>query len=446
VESPKLVLHVTAPTSKECRSAPHSPCNLGSELINVTGAIGQPYSVYLLMVDGNQAVGALGASFGVSHGPHIRLDWTLCADGIESRDDTWPASGTGNVITWNTCQETPTPGDLDNGVTAVIGCFYSWAYADDSIQLIPNPSSGEYKVSTCVGRAWNLDPTKAGRAGFGSQAGFDPCKGLLSPYSRFQDLTEDDLNSVVIKLSSVVLGHVSLVFSPKEADMTKFGPFHREGYGYGGDSDPYRFTISPAEVKEIIRRVGMLPQVTSGGVVRGFISFSLLSTAGTETSCFEAMLAGTTDPRGVIDAMNLAFVNNPPAKDALMQFACGRFLTNASDLPMNVSGSVAITYSEIEFDPVSKLYVTSMSAKNVGSSPIPGPITVVIHTNGAVLQDPDGRTCAIAASTFLSWPYITIDSGMAPGTGVEKRLRFDHVVTTLEMIKETEVFAGEGLR
>ena len=449
VERPKLALHVTPPPAKISSvcgpmRAPHPPCNLGSSTLTVHGQIEQPYTVYVLIVDGPPVPGVLGASFGISYGPHLALSsWFTCADGIESRFGSWPASGTGNVLTWNTCQNTPAPGDLDNGVTAVLGAFYTWAYADDALQITPHPASGEYSISVCTTSAtMKMDPAKTPRAGFGAQSGFDPCIGGLSPYSYFQNLPSGDLSSVSIKLTAVAVGRASVVFSPQTVDMSKFIPFHRDGYTYHGDVDPNRISISPAEAGAVINNVGSLPQVTNGGVVRGFVSFSLLSTVGNQASCFEAILRGP-EARAVIDIMNSAFGSNSAAKDAVWQFACSEFLTNGSDLPADVSTSVSITFSGFEFDHASKLYVTTMRVKNIGSSLIQGPLSIVIHTSGAVLQGPDGRTCAIEPAGY---PYITLPSNISPGASVERQVRFSNLADEVVEIVDSKAFSGVGVR
>jgi hypothetical protein len=91
----------------------------------------------------------------------------------------------GNVITWNGtegCQLT-VPGDVANGVTAVVGFFTVTAYNTDRLSVVPHTQFlshvPTFLVANCNNAEFNLDPTKqAGSVGFssdGSEKGTLPC-------------------------------------------------------------------------------------------------------------------------------------------------------------------------------------------------------------------------------------------------------------------------------
>ena len=107
--------------------------------------------------------------------------WTLCAD-MEFTNagayGEWPASGGGNRITWSlvdACQRTVIDPD---GVHAIAGAFYVYAYSADCLWVTRNENLTvpELAVADCTAQATYLGYRHAGWVGFGCE-GWTPCEG-----------------------------------------------------------------------------------------------------------------------------------------------------------------------------------------------------------------------------------------------------------------------------
>jgi len=185
-ENAKIALHLQdVPTGKApniCDRAERPPCNSGEQNLRVNGQLHTTYNVYALVLDGDAQAGISGADFGVSYSSSILLNsWTLCAD-LSSPQETWPQSDSGIIVTWNAlgnCQDTPAVGDSTNGVTAVLGSFYVYAYSEGVLSISPRTTiaSQEFAVSDCSPQKTTLPfPSSAGSVAFGNSAtGYDPC-------------------------------------------------------------------------------------------------------------------------------------------------------------------------------------------------------------------------------------------------------------------------------
>lgn len=189
-DTAKIALHLQAvPTGKApsvCDRAPLPPCTAGDSSLAVVGDLNTPYDLYVLVLDGSALAGVGGAAFGIEYGPGVVVSgWTLCADLDFSgapQGSQWPDSGSGNLITWNVttnCQNTPAEGDLDYGVTAVLGALHVYSYAAETISITPRnyAPTPDFSVTDCTPeRSDPPYPDNAGRVTFGqiSQA-YDPC-------------------------------------------------------------------------------------------------------------------------------------------------------------------------------------------------------------------------------------------------------------------------------
>ena len=194
-ENAKISCHIQVHSTSKgspspCSSPPLLPCNQNEGAFNVTGDVETPYDLYLLVADGDSAMGVAGVSLGITYkgDPGVGVDvfaWSLCADlefGSNSSGPFWPSSGAGNVITWDAaynCQKTGAPGDLSGGVTAVIGAFYVIAYSPDIFRVTTRTyvHPPRIVVVNCAAEGDTISVSQnAGRVGFGSQGGgFDPC-------------------------------------------------------------------------------------------------------------------------------------------------------------------------------------------------------------------------------------------------------------------------------
>ena len=146
---------------------------------------------------GQEGVGA--ASFGVTYngssGQGIDpayVTWTACADGLSFPNSdgvhgNFPQPGGGLRITWNYPASCQTEVIGSDGVHAVVGVFYVYAYSEAVLQLTPNNNLAgggpELAVANCAGITTDLfylwGPTFVhqvmGAVGFGNQCGYNPC-------------------------------------------------------------------------------------------------------------------------------------------------------------------------------------------------------------------------------------------------------------------------------
>lgn len=189
-DTAKIALHLQAvPTGKApsvCDRAPLPPCTAGDSSLAVVGDLNTPYDLYVLVLDGSALAGVGGAAFGIEYGPGVVVSgWTLCADLDFSgapQGSQWPDSGSGNLLTWNVttnCQNTPAEGDLDYGVTAVLGALHVYSYAAETISITPRnyAPTPDFSVTDCTPeRSDPPYPDNAGRVAFGQvTGGYDPC-------------------------------------------------------------------------------------------------------------------------------------------------------------------------------------------------------------------------------------------------------------------------------
>jgi hypothetical protein len=183
----KIAGHLQVPITGKgapgiCEQAQLPPCNPGESHLSVQGETGSGYYLYLLVLDGDAEAGVAGASFGISYGENLLVrSWVLCA-GLEfeggPEGNPWPSSGSGNVITWSQCQSSSAVGDSSGGVTAVLGVFYVYAYAEDNFYVTKRlyASTPDLDVADCSAVSSHLSfPDAAGMVAFGGLTGFDPC-------------------------------------------------------------------------------------------------------------------------------------------------------------------------------------------------------------------------------------------------------------------------------
>jgi hypothetical protein len=180
---PKIALHVAAHAAKstiECNQWT-VPC---SDF--VTAAIPPtPADVYLVLARGD-SLGFAGLSCGLEYdnSPGQGVDvltWTFCGDWQFPSVD-WPESQSGSRMTWNTtlrCQNTAAGAD---GVHALAGVFYVYAYGSDSFRITEHPrlvSGPELQVADCMNNIFFLDPAEdVGEVRFSTataMVGFNPC-------------------------------------------------------------------------------------------------------------------------------------------------------------------------------------------------------------------------------------------------------------------------------
>jgi hypothetical protein len=175
---PKVLLHVGSTGLKNaCQRGRIDP-----KLAVTEGKLYPPesYFVYMLVADANWERGIAGLQMGILYDAKKKSgvdvqSWKLCA-ALEFPDDEWPASGTGNLITWHRFD------DCQRGPAAVAGYFYVSAYSPDQIRLMVRPVDGAAKVVDCDAAEINLEQEKEdeapvlGYVTFGGGKGYNPAR------------------------------------------------------------------------------------------------------------------------------------------------------------------------------------------------------------------------------------------------------------------------------
>jgi hypothetical protein len=215
-----IAIHLLAPTTKNAcaRSAAVPPC---ASLVTSGRLSPTSYFAYLVVTNVTAAGGLGGLQCGIQYdaGSGQGVDvfsWTNCAT-LEFSSGGWPASGSGNLITWDTvarCQRTE-PGGPGTGVVAAAGYFYITAYTADRLAVTVRPVDGLAKVADCAsqesvieGGGIHSNPPTLGFASFsasGVVAGYNPC--VAAP----------PIDCTIAGPSTALTGQAGLVYSAPNA-------------------------------------------------------------------------------------------------------------------------------------------------------------------------------------------------------------------------------------
>jgi hypothetical protein len=191
---PKILLHVTAPTTK-------TPCTFGLNSLagsctnaDVTAtAGGASYYVYVVVVKGDSMTNLAGVQLGIDYDRNLAHNagsdadlqgidmfaWVNCAT-LEFASPNWTGSGAepdaGNLITWNSetvCQ---------TGPVAVAGYFYVTAYSATDMYVTTRPADDLAKVADCSAAESDTIPTTAlGWVSFSDAGTVEGCNPCLEP-------------------------------------------------------------------------------------------------------------------------------------------------------------------------------------------------------------------------------------------------------------------------
>jgi len=176
----KLILHLVPMPEKKREINCFAKLPKTAAEVVTKGELNQEYLVYVLITDFSPKEGVAGVQFGISYNgaPNEGVDmtgpWKTCTLYQWPMED-WPASNTGNLLTWNQsedCQEkSPLP----------VGFFTVTAYSPDRLKIIPRPVDGMARIATCGVKMVNpgdkVDSAKLeclGWADFGGPDGYNP--------------------------------------------------------------------------------------------------------------------------------------------------------------------------------------------------------------------------------------------------------------------------------
>jgi hypothetical protein len=147
------------------------------------------YNVYVMIGNVSDSLGIGGVQFGIDYDGDVGvgadiLAWANCGDlefssGGSDGQPTWPAAGSGNLITWdfNTNCQTEAAGAI------LVGVFQMAAYSDDCLAVTPRPVDGKAKVASCFGAEMDITgrtPSHLGFVCFGAGEGYNPCSLIVA--------------------------------------------------------------------------------------------------------------------------------------------------------------------------------------------------------------------------------------------------------------------------
>lgn len=173
-----VMLHVT-PYQDTIDPCVLAPTSAGDIVTEGQSGEGGNYFVYLLATS-NSSLGVAGIRAGIEYSATAKggkgivvHDWTPCSL-LYFPSDTWPASGSGNTITW-------APQDCPHTNLVAGGYFYVTAYSPSTMSIVGYPSTGEVQVADCqvnIVDAVPLDPVRLGWVTLEEAGG---CNPLVEP-------------------------------------------------------------------------------------------------------------------------------------------------------------------------------------------------------------------------------------------------------------------------
>ena len=180
-----LALHVGAQVSKN-----HCDVVLPECSGFVTSTLGSGFFNGYLTVTNYDSLGIAGVQFGIDYddGPLSGVDidgWFACSD-LEWAGGSWPASNSGNVLTWEytgNCQVDPGFTNPADAMPILVGVFQLTVYSPDTFSIIPRPVDGKAKVADCALSEDDITgqtPSRLGSIEFGLGGGYNPCGALVA--------------------------------------------------------------------------------------------------------------------------------------------------------------------------------------------------------------------------------------------------------------------------
>jgi hypothetical protein len=130
---PVIALHLEVTQSKSPPPVPEEfACDdsqINSALLNVTTSQ-ESANVYVIALDVPSDVGLKTAAFGIeANSSEFYVQWESYASS-QQPTPRWPDPGSGNRLTFDTCQGTvPDPTDPEGDGFVVLGKFYLWVFA-----------------------------------------------------------------------------------------------------------------------------------------------------------------------------------------------------------------------------------------------------------------------------------------------------------------------------
>lgn len=192
----KLILHLVPTENRRGHSCYTDIPGGPTEVLTKGDLYPQHYFAYVMITDFSSKYGVAGVQFGISYDDSVKsgvdiTSWQTCTL-YEWPLDEWPASETGNLLTWNQAE------DCQEKFPLPVGYFYLTAYSPDRMKLIPRSVDGLARVAVCGVSTVNaedmVDNVKAENLGwldFGGEDGYnpwDPEQNLENLQKRFKPI------------------------------------------------------------------------------------------------------------------------------------------------------------------------------------------------------------------------------------------------------------------
>jgi len=138
-------LHITGPSYAGCEDAAFDGIDAGDCSGLASDAIDGTAFVWIVASreGGFSGGGVGGAQFGIEHTGVDATGWTLCTGGSEIPEGSWPASGSGNAVTWGGGCYDPA------GSAAKVGFLGVNNGATGTIAIIADPRIAEALWASC---------------------------------------------------------------------------------------------------------------------------------------------------------------------------------------------------------------------------------------------------------------------------------------------------------
>lgn len=275
----------------------------------------------------------------------------------------------------------------------------------------------------------------------------------LSPYSAFQGLTQSELGTVQVKITTVGthfkgMYTVASCATGHTADLGVFRPFYRPQFQHFYSLDlgnPPSFTASTAELAALIDSVGTLAGVTDGDVdLNGAISFALSVVKSGTTKVFEAVL-DTTNCKLLYGRILGALSTNVAGTELIGRQACSFGLLPGTS-KTDVTSQVSIRTRGFRRNRGSGQFVGKVRVTNISGQSIASPIILTFRPDENIsLASRDGYTCAVfpAGAPFQ---ILSTVGALGPGQHVDVFLRFDNPDADQIQLNFQHVYAGPGFQ
>jgi hypothetical protein len=274
---------------------------------------------------------------------------------------------------------------------------------------------------------------------------------MFTPYSEFQAMTLNQLNTLQVKLTFVgaqegPIPTVAFTSPANVLDLSKFVPFRRPDISYANDEIAVKsFTASTTELKAVIDDAGMIPAVVAGGEAADtYVSFALCNTVATSVKVFEVVLSHD-DTVVLFQALRKALATNAEGLRIVNEMGCF-IAAREPGVPTDVSAIAPVSLSGVRLDRATGRFVTTASVKNTSASVITGPVSLVLIFPGTVkLFNASGLTCGTSpvGRDFIDFPLV---GNVLPADGTAQ-VKLEFTNPDSEPISPTtKVLAGPGSR